>query len=278
MDIGIITNIERKLTPGKSSGRRDTFVATAYRPNIENQIPVYFKLFDKLDTDRGIFNEIVGFHVARLCGLPVSRDTFVSICDRTKIKGPARCLQGRDASETHIRGVASIDSNPHKIKQLFDDFSVYETELLNWKQLAQVAVYDELMLNTDRTAYNLVRTNKNEYVIIDYEHVFGGAGWNIELLEAQLTQPLNQNHLASLVTSGSNEFVSRRMMSVANEYISRIKLTKDILDFEYDLESFCHLDKGTMEHIFYLLNKRIKMLPELIHYHIQHGQLFYEES
>lgn len=278
MDIGIITGVERKLRPGKSSGRRDTFVATAHRLNVENQIPVYFKLFDKQDTDKGIFNEVIGFHVARLCGLPTSRDTFVSICNRNKVIGPARCLQDRDASEKYIRGVASIDSNPHKIKQLFDDMSIFETELLNWKQLAQVAVYDELMLNVDRTAYNMVRVNKNEYVIIDYEHVFGGVNWNIELLETQLTQPLNQNHLASLVTSSGNEFVSKRMMRVANEYISRIKLTKDILDFEYDLESFCHLDKGTIEHIFYLLTKRIEMLPELIHTHIQYGQLFYEQS
>jgi len=156
--------------------------------------------------------------------------------------------------------------------------SKFEVELLNWRHLAQVAVYDELIFNTDRTSFNLVRINKYDYVIIDHENILGGVNWDLEQLEKMLLQPSQTNHLASLITSVDNQFVVKRMVKIAQEYINRTYFTKDIFDIDFDIESFCHLDKGVTEHILYLLEKRIKLLPELIYHHIHAGQMFDERS
>lgn len=242
------------------------------------EIPVYFKVFNKQDTDKGLFNEILGFHLARFCGLPVPRNTFISICKRKNIIGPAKCLQGRDPAEEYICGISSVDSNVHKITQIYEDNKRFENELINWPKIAQVAVFDELVFNVDRTANNLIRVAKNDFILIDHEHVLGGTGWEYSKLDSLLTQPSPNNHLASLIATIDNEFITKKMLSIAQDHICKVNLTKDVIDLSLNLESFCHLDKGTIGYIFELLNKRKKRLPELIYHHIQSEQMFYGQS
>lgn len=274
MPLGYITQVHRKLRPGLSAGHCDTFVATARLKGAGRTLPVYYKVFSLARSDKGIFNELFGYYLAKACGLPVPEFTFLCACPRTKLLGPLRCLQDRSPGDPYVAGIASLDANPHHVKQIVGDGPLLQADLLNWRHIATVAVFDELLCNIDRTRFNLIRIGEHEYAIIDHELILGGTSWTAEGLEVMLLNPSPANHLAELIASADDELVKRRMILTANDLISRVQLIPDII--EQDLESLCHLPSGTVDNLMRLLRVRINMIPDFLLEKLRVGQLFHD--
>ena len=268
---GFVNTVVRKLKAGSSSGTCETFRVVMDWPNRSRPVPAFLKLTDPPMQQKLMVNELLGNRIAKLRNLPVA-DTCPCACreEFLRVKGATKCIIGRDDSP-FISGIASLDANPHQLKQYIFHGPKFADELLKWRHCAEVAVYDELMCNGDRTSHNLLRTGPHEFLLIDHDQVLGGTGWTRESLAITLRKPASSNHLADLIINESQDEVTcRRIMKISQEYAENFVIPRNL---SKQLAAECRIPADTTDFIIDLLNQRMKLLPEIMSVYIRKNQL-----
>jgi hypothetical protein len=252
------------------------YVAIAAAAGSPGHVPVFYKIFRSNLQNTAIFNEIFGCHLARAIGLPVPGEVGLCPCRKSLFVGPSRCLEDRDPGSPWIRGVASIDENPRGVVQIVRPNSEqFKTELLHWEHLPKAAVFDEWVLNIDRNSYNVLRTAKNSFVLIDHEMLLGGPSWDRRSLSEKLRLPSSSNHLANFVAESTDQMARVEMMSIATHFAANGDLSEEFLGVGFSaLDAECGLAEGTTKQVVELLNQRRKRLPEFMMRHLMLGQLW----
>lgn len=267
---GYVNSVARKLRAGSSAGTCETFSVFMNWPNRARPVPAFLKLIDPTLQQKLIVNELLGNRVALLRRLPVA-DTCPCACkeDFLRAKGAHRCIVGRDGSP-FVRGVASLDANPHHPKQYIFNRERFADELLRWRHASEVAVFDELMCNGDRTHDNLLRIGQHEFLLIDHDQVLGGTGWTRESLPITLGKPTGSNHLADHIIQSQDEIACRRMMKISEEYAKNFVIPREL---SKTLAIECRVPADLVEFTIELLNQRMKLLPEIIVGYMRMNQL-----
>jgi hypothetical protein len=147
-------------------------------------------------------------------------------------------------------------------------------ELRGWPFLADAAVFDELVINVDRTQHNLYRTGPGSYILIDHAESLGGQDWTLPKVEQLLFKPSPCNHLAAFVAEDTDARTQNAMIASAVEYSKHMHITEQALGVPYTtFDKLCGLERGTGERVVELLNQRAKLLPELVFRHVRRTQL-----
>jgi hypothetical protein len=266
---GFVNVVTRKLRAGFSSGACETFAVIMKWPNRERPVPAFFKTVELGIHQKLMVNEILANKIAHLRNLPIV-DTCPCACRREFLlsNGASGCLIGRE-STPFVSGIASLDPNPHHVKQRLFPGPKLNDELLRWRHCQEVAVFDELICNPDRTIFNLLRIGPGEFLIIDHDQALGGTDWTPELLISRLTKPLNANHLADLIISSQDQVGTYRLMKIAEEYV-KFQLPRSLAD---TLAIECQIEHDLAALIVDLLNQRMKMLPGFLQKYVTQRQL-----
>lgn len=266
---GYVNSVSRKLNASHSSGSHETFAVLMNWPNRSRPVSAYFKTTAVDEQRQLILNEVLANRVALLRNLPVA-ETCPCACRKEflRARGASAVIAGDDR-DLIISGIASLDANPHHLRQRIFPPRLTE-ELVKWKYCAEVAVFDELLLNVDRTAQNLVRVAPHEFVIIDHDRVFGGTGWTIDSLRSKLERPTNANHLADLIIGAQDQIGVRRMFRIAHEYADDFRIPSTLAD---SLARESRTDRGVILQLISFINRRAKKLPQILSTYLRHQQL-----
>lgn len=272
---GLVNVITRKLRDGYSSGACETFAVIMKWPNRERPVPAYFKMADLGIHQKLMVNELLANKIARLRGLPVV-DTCPCACRREFLlsNGATKCLIGRESTQ-FVAGIASLDPNPHHVKQRLFPGPKLNNEILKWRHCQEVAVFDELICNSDRTIDNLLRNGPNEFLIIDHDQALGGTDWTPESLVSRLTKPLNANCLADLIISSQDQVGTHRMLKISEDYAQKFRLPRSLVDA---LAIECRIEHDLARLVVDLLNQRMKMLPGFFQGYVLQQQLQLRQS
>ena len=276
--IATVTSLEpRRASSVGSTHNSEMFRGLARLPGYARTVPVFFKVFDPGVQSKALFNEILGYQVARGRGLPVAPDALVCACARSLIPLPSKVITARPASlSPYIAGLGSVDANPRSASQTtrYGFTPQLVSELQSWEYLPEVAALDELLVNTDRHYQNLHRIAKGKFLVIDHEAVFGGPTWTLEGLRRQLQAPSPGNHIADFIAQHTGAEIQNRMMQAGLEWRTLDFSAKELDIVPRQLDSLLQLEPGTTEDIIGLLNARCARLPELLFHHIRAFQLF----
>jgi hypothetical protein len=264
--IGYVQSVTRKLTYDSSGGSGETFAVLARLPGQARASPAYFKVSPEGVRPTFVANELLANKVALLRGLPVP-ETTVCVCrlDQLVCKGATLRLNGSNDPE-YIRGVASLDNVPHHLKQRHSD----PNELMLWPYISESAVFDELMLNVDRTRDNLLRLGPRNYLLIDHEKILGGPDWTIESLGARIRMASRQNHIADFIVSNHNDITIRKMINIASEYAKDFQIPGQIA---FEVSEMTGLTRSILIQVIELLNARAKLLPSLISHYLRQADM-----
>ena len=72
------------------------------------------------------------------------------------------------------------------------------SRLVDWRFVFHGGMFDELVVNEDRGASNILTDGRGQYWLIDHSHVFGGERWNLESLR-EGSSPLFRNKLLEVL-------------------------------------------------------------------------------
>jgi hypothetical protein len=276
---GYITQILRKQIRNPSSAREsrptDVFRALAKLPWAENHVRVFFKIFHPRNQNTAVFNELFFFRAAQAWPLPVPRDVCLCPARRSSIIGPSRCLEDRDPDSEWIGGIASVDASPHGLLHLNTKLipQLVADELRFWKFLVDLAVFDEIILNVDRTPHNLYRVGKQNYLLIDHAEALGGQGWDLSSLENKLKKPSNANYIAAFIAEETDAQTQNAMMAKSVDCAKNFRFTESLIKEDFvKLDQLCRLNPGTTKIIAEMLNERVSKLPELMFHHLRLAQ------
>lgn len=143
---------------------------------------------------------------------------------------------------------------------------------MNWPHIARAAVFDELMGNDDRHVENLIRCGPHDYTLIDNERIVFGEPWfNLNLADL-CGRNCDANVLADTISEGADVVMRRRMMDVAQRLVMDTMFATP--DIAQNLEQKCCAPPGTTERLIEMLNRRRTLLPSLLQWHLQKGDLF----
>jgi hypothetical protein len=266
--------IAEQLTPlirGDVDSANDVYVGFVVLPGGETRERAYVKIFPPADRHQLVFNEVIAHHVAIQCSLP-SPLTFPCACRVSLLKSSTRAVMAPDSNSEFVLGVASIDGHPKSLMQKIS-YSAYKwADLMNWPHIAQVAVFDELMGNDDRHIDNLIRCGNHDYVLIDHERIIFGEPWFNLDLELMRTKRCDANALADTIAEGGDQVMKQRMISLAQRYVRQNILY--VPEISSGIERLCRAPNGTTDKLFQLLNDRRTLLPSLMAWHTQKGDLF----
>lgn len=256
-----ITGIERRVSGLLSAGHCPVFDALARNPN-GNIEEVYFKLVE----NRGILNELIAPRIAEHFKIPVA-ETYACGCPEQLLA--EHMLSSRVDNDEYRRGVASVAASAVRYYGA-DALVKLERDLLEWKKLPQAAVFDELIMNTDRNFQNVLRLGSGNFILIDHEQALGGPE---NILNARAFQyPSDANYLASLVFNSGHEFTIKRMYSIAESFSDTAdKLFIDEMD---TLDLVAKLPSGSAEQLVVLIKQRAKRLVEFLGHHRAMNDMF----
>lgn len=143
---------------------------------------------------------------------------------------------------------------------------------MNWPHVARVAVFDELVGNDDRHLENLIRRGRHDYTLIDNERILFGEPWfKLDLNELRMRR-CDANVLADTISEGTDEIMRRRMLDVAQRLVMETSL--HVPEVAQSMEQMCGASAGTTERLVEMLNRRRSLLPSLLQWHLQKGDLF----
>lgn len=257
-----------------SSDECETFPGMATLPDLAVSAPIYFKLFKLSHAQKAHFGELFGYRIAKARDLPVPTQTVLCACPTKLLSGPrGKVHEGRDPDAPYVSGIASVELRGAGLHRLKGPDPNLEKELILWGPYPEVAVFDELLMNDDRTIYNLPHLGSGKFALIDHAAVFGGIECTFEQLRRAVAIPCRYNHVADHISAAGNIELKNRMMGIAKEYSREFKITDAILKYD-QLDRLCRLPIGTTSDIAELLNKRMRELPELLHKTWIRGQLF----
>lgn len=270
-----ISGFAEALTPylrsNDDDSSNDVYVGIVVQPGGLSRTHAYVKIFPKSDTELLVLNEVIAHSIAAQCEIPSSL-TFPCACAKSLLRQSTPAMLGRNDGSTHVLAVASVDGNPKRIRQLFEDSQAAWADIMNWPQVARAAVYDELIGNGDRHVRNLVRCGLSDYVLIDHEHFLFDENWLVSNVDHLRTRRCDANALADSIAEGTDEVVRQRMIKLAQNYVLQKYFTAPIN--AQGLETLCHVQHGTIAQMVDILNARRLILPSLMQWHLEKGQLF----
>lgn len=148
-----------------SPGRHLSPVFTAHFTIAGKEQRMYCKPY-RLREDKGLFNEIAGYIVAHSRGLPLPRNACLARIPAAAV--PERRQHCRKIYEwvqqTKLIPVFCTSA----VQALAIPESMREKDIADWPTLAAAVVLDDSIANTDRHPHNLLRTGKNQYILIDH--------------------------------------------------------------------------------------------------------------
>lgn len=144
------------------------------------------------DKERSLINELVSFILGSALGLPmperagllmletkVLHENIVNtLSEVDRYRGYTFAWVSQDLGGTNVR--LELDRNPTTqsimIKYLM-------TDLRNWKSLANMLAFDDLVLNTDRNMGNLIQLPNKEFCLIDHGEALNGQWQENDLID-----------------------------------------------------------------------------------------------
>lgn len=272
---GYAEQLTPRLRAHGDTNPNDIYVGTVVLPGGKVRARAYVKVFPPADRLQLVFNEVIGHHLAVQCELP-SPVTFPCACPIALLRKATRSLMAPDIGDTHVLGVASFDGALRELTQSLVTSDAVMADLMNWPQVARVAVFDELMGNDDRHLGNLIRRGRHDYLLIDHERILFGEPWFGRDLDALHARHCDANVLADTIAEGTDAVMRQRMLSIARHYVMVTLL--EIPEVAAALEQLCKVPAGTTERLLGMLNRRRTLLQTLMNYHLRKGELFRASS
>ncbi|AKI27777.1 hypothetical protein C0134_06190 [Moraxella catarrhalis] len=152
---------------------------------------VYCKIYPFTNTDRSLFNEIVGYLVAHALKIPQPNHAYIALLETKDIlandHGNLDVDLKKLMQETEYYPVFCTEKID-KSQTAFDfiNFAPSLTnEIAKWKYLPDTLAMDNTIANTDRHLNNILRTGKNTYHIIDNGRLVAedGTPWKVADLD-----------------------------------------------------------------------------------------------
>lgn len=245
------------------------FVGMVSLPGGTRRAHSYVKIFPARHRGQLVYNEVISHYLASQCGLP-SLFTFPCACHHSLLRGMP--LSGSDEATDFLLGVASLDGSHKEMKQAVANSQFQWADLMNWPHIARLAVFDELMGNDDRRLENLVRQGAHDYALIDNERILFGEPWFGLDLRTLRNKRCDANVLADTISEATDDEMKSRMTDIARRMVMATQLSApEIAD---RLEKVCGAPSGTTERLIDMLNSRRTILPALMQWHRQKGDLF----
>jgi hypothetical protein len=132
------------------------------------------------------------------------------------------------------------------------------------------------MGNDDRHIENLIRRGPHDYVLIDSERILFGERWFDFDLSSLRTRRCDANILADAIADGTDELMRRRMIEIAQR-IMRVTLLS-VPEISESMEQLCKAPRYTTARLIEMLNSRRNILPSLMQWHLEKGDLFHASS
>jgi hypothetical protein len=241
-------------------------------PNRTRPVPAHFKAPNVSVEKQLILHELLGSRVGQLLKLPVA-ETCPTKCQPTLLasSGAKICLANRPEASLVV-GVASLDVNPHQIRQVIFPGPRVCDDLLHWRHCAEIAVFDELMCNGDRNLTNFARVAQHEFYVFDHDEILGGVGWTLGSLRQRLLRavPVGKNLVADLIARSQNQVCEHKVMKVAANYAEQFRVPEAMSSI---LAAESGVEEDVISELIRMLNVRVKCLPDLVSTHIRHVQL-----
>lgn len=141
----------------------------------------------------GLLNEVIGFALAKLAGVPAPDQAAVLLLDWDQI--PARHHAALRAVHGAVERVPAWATTWVMGDVLDADRSAAQRDLVMTALLAspdgeRLAAFDHWVANTDRHGGNIVRVARERYTAIDHEHIVFGPLWPDHLQEVAVTTTL----------------------------------------------------------------------------------------
>lgn len=272
---GLAEQLTPRLRTHSHTNPNDIYVGTVVLPGGRERARAYVKVFPPADRSQLVFNEVIGHHLAVQCELP-SPFTFPCACPISLLRKATRSIMAPDARGTYVLGVASFDGGLGEIKQSLVTSEAVKADLMNWPQVARVAVFDELMGNDDRHLGNLIRRGRQDYLLIDHERILFGESWFNRDLDGLHARYCDANVLADTIAEGTDEVMRRRMLAIAQHFVMETIL--EIPEVAVGLEQLCQVRSGATARLLAMLNRRRTLLRMLMDYHLRKGELFRASS
>lgn len=270
-----VAGVAEQLTPwlraSDSRNKNDVYASSVVLPSGTRRQNAFVKIFPAEHRSQRVYNEVIAHHLAIQCSLP-SPFTFPCACHVSLLRDSTREKMVSGISSPYVLGVASLDGNPKAVRQSGGDYEALWADLMNWPQIANVAVFDELLGNDDRHISNLVRCGPHDYSLIDNERILFGENWFGQDLTQQSSRRCDANIIADTIAEGTDELMRRRMLTVAQKYVMQIELKLPRISL--GLEALCGAPEGSTLGLVNMLNKRRLMLQTLMQWHMRKGDLF----
>lgn len=259
------------LVRARSESINDVYVGHVVLPGGSRRAQAYVKMFPFATRGQLAYNEFIAYHLAVQCGLPTPL-TFPCACRVSLLRKPTREIMCPSGGSQFALGVASIDVSSKKLTQRGMASEVIWADVMNWKYIANVAVFDELLGNDDRHIDNLVRIAPGDYSIIDNERILFGESWLGTDTMALVSRQCDSNVLADTIAEGTDEVARQRMLRLAQWFVRETVLHAP--EQSESIEKLCGAPVGTTDHLIDMLNQRRNILPYLMQYHMEKGDLF----
>ncbi len=274
-DLGVI-GFSEQLTPmlrAPNSSVNDLYVGRVFIPSLKLRIPAYVKIFPPSVRGQCAFNEVIAHNLAAQCSLSMP-PTFLCACRLAQLRNATKDRMAGDASSDFVLGIASLDVSVRNIQQTFSRSDIAIAEVMNWPEVARLAVFDELVANDDRHLENLIRQGPARYMAVDNERILFGEPWfNLDLSVFD-HRSCEANVLAATVAEGPDQLVRQRMARIAQQLILGTTLTVPVgADV---LERRCSAPAGATARLIGMLNRRRLRLSGLMQWHLKKGDLFQE--
>lgn len=214
----------------------------------------YIVKFFKRGQEKLLFNEWVGYALARYMHLPIPPSRFVDI--------PESFFAQLDANEDVL--YTSKQFATQFIAGCKNAHELPKPQIVNRDQLAGIILLDYWLYNTDRTRKNILFkdvTDGHYLYMIDHADSFGSFAWKLEDLQIIDHQNLLRSATHELMASfikGKSEFAKQLHVIKAIPTL----LLKEIVEFPPEDWNITTEEKNAI--VEYLLYRRDQVLPQLM--------------
>lgn len=272
---GIAEQLVPRVRPTGDLGANDIYYGSVMLPGGTRRERAYVKVFRSTNTGLLILNEVLSYVLAVQCGLPTPL-TFPCACNKALLRKGSAVVASHEGNSQFILAVASVDVGAMNIHQRSSTTAYKWAEIMNWPHVAKLAVFDELVGNDDRHIDNLVRRGLNDYVPIDNERIVFGERWFAGDISGWRERRCDANILADAIAEGTDEVMRQRMISYAQYFIRETVF--EVPDLSDRIERLCGAPEGSVSMLIDFLNSRRMILPYLMQWHMQKGDLFRASS
>ncbi len=186
----------------------------------------YLKVFP--DDSRGMANEIAGWLMASALGLTVPERTCL-------ITVPGAALNAMHGGEFPEQSVAfGSEALPGRsVKYWFRDIEAIANTLSRWDERHKATAFDDWTANADRNIGNVIRLEKNRFVLIDHGDILTGQEWMADMLDPAIEI---RNTLEELIWKGRpDKEDASRIAESAKGHLAALTHSKSELIFWWSM-------------------------------------------